>query len=73
LFHVFDVSGGSSQSKEDDMGMTYKTNVLLRPRRRWEYNIKMDVKEDVDWIHLAQYRVQLRVPVKTVMTILTLP
>jgi len=55
------------------MGMTYKTNVLLRPRRRWEYNIKMDVKEDVDWIHLAQYRVQLRVPVKTVMTILTLP
>jgi hypothetical protein len=30
---------------------------LGRPRRRWEDNIKMDLKEirfrDVDWIHLA--------------------
>jgi hypothetical protein len=29
-----------------------------RPRRRWEGNIKMDLREigfgDVDWIHLAQ-------------------
>jgi hypothetical protein len=31
---------------------------LERPRRRWEDNIKMDLREigfgDVDWIHLAQ-------------------
>jgi hypothetical protein len=31
---------------------------LGRPRRRWEDNIKMDLREiafgDVDWIHLAQ-------------------
>jgi hypothetical protein len=30
---------------------------LVRPRRRWEDNIKMDLREigfgDVDWIHLA--------------------
>jgi hypothetical protein len=33
---------------------------LGRPRRRWEDNIKMDLREigfgDVDWIHLAQDR-----------------
>jgi hypothetical protein len=31
-----------------------------RPRRRWEDNIKMDLREigfgDVDWIHLSQDR-----------------
>jgi hypothetical protein len=33
---------------------------LGRPRRRWEDNIKMDLREigfgDMDWIHLAQDR-----------------
>jgi hypothetical protein len=33
---------------------------LGRPRRRWEDNIEMDLREigfvDVDWIHLAQDR-----------------
>jgi hypothetical protein len=33
---------------------------LARPRRRWEDNIKMDLREigfvDGDWIHLAQDR-----------------
>jgi hypothetical protein len=33
---------------------------LGRPRRRWEDNIKMDLRDigfgDVDWIHLAQDR-----------------
>jgi hypothetical protein len=33
-----------------------------RPRRMWESNIKMDLKEigwgGVDWIHLAQNRYQ---------------
>jgi hypothetical protein len=33
---------------------------LGRPRRRWEDNIKMDLREivfgSVDWIHLAQNR-----------------
>jgi hypothetical protein len=38
---------------------------LGRPRRRWEDNIKMDLREigvdGVNWIRLAQYRVQWRV------------
>jgi hypothetical protein len=36
---------------------------LGRPRRRWEDNIKIDLREigfgDVDWIHLAQDRDRL--------------
>jgi hypothetical protein len=36
---------------------------LGRPRRRWEENIKMDLREigfgDVDWIHWAQDRDRL--------------
>jgi hypothetical protein len=42
---------------------------VRRPRRRWEDNIKMDLRErgwsGIDWIHLAQDRNQwkaLRVP-----------
>jgi hypothetical protein len=43
---------------------------LGRPRRRWEDNIKMDVREVVgvrgDWMELAQYRDGWRVLVSTV-------
>jgi hypothetical protein len=46
---------------------------LERHRCSWEDNIRMDVKEirceGEDWIHLAQDRVQWRVPVNTVMTL----
>jgi hypothetical protein len=46
---------------------------LGRPRRRWEDNIKMDLREigfgDVDWIHLAQYRERWRAVVNTVMNL----
>jgi hypothetical protein len=42
-----------------------------RPRRRWEDNIKMDLREividRVNWIQLAQDRVQWRAFVNTVM------
>jgi len=34
---------------------------LGRPRRRWEDNIKIDLREivfDVNWIRLAQHRAQ---------------
>jgi hypothetical protein len=45
-----------------------------RPRRRWENNIKMDLREigfgDVDWIHLAQDRDRWRALVNTVMNLL---
>jgi len=44
---------------------------LGRPRRRWEDNIRMDLRETgwevVDWFHLAQDRDQCRVVVNTVM------
>jgi hypothetical protein len=44
-----------------------------RPRRRWEDNIKMDLRDiEIDganWIQLAQDRVQWRVFVNTVMNL----
>jgi hypothetical protein len=44
-----------------------------RPRRRWEDNIKMDLCEigidEVNWIRLAQDRVQWRVFVNTVINL----
>jgi hypothetical protein len=46
---------------------------LGRPRRRWEYNIKMDLAEigidGANWIRLAQDRVQWRGFVNTVMNL----
>jgi hypothetical protein len=46
---------------------------LGRPRRRWEDNIKMDLREigfgGVDWIHLAQDRDSWRALVNTVMNL----
>jgi hypothetical protein len=45
--------------------------ILGRPRRRWEDNIKIDLREiefgDVDWIHLAQDRDRWRALVNTAM------
>jgi hypothetical protein len=46
---------------------------LGRPRRRWEDNIKMDLREIgfgyVDWIHWAQDRDRWRALVNTVMNL----
>jgi hypothetical protein len=46
---------------------------LGRPRRRWEDNIKIDLREiDIDganWIRLAQDRVQCRAFVNTVINL----
>jgi hypothetical protein len=46
---------------------------LGKPRRGWEDNIKMDLREigfgDVDWIHLAQDRDRWRVLVNTVISL----
>jgi hypothetical protein len=42
---------------------------LGRPRRTWEGNIKINLREigiDENWIRLAQYRVKWRVFVNTV-------
>ena len=44
---------------------------LVRPRHRWEDNIKMDLKEigcgGMDWIDLAQDRDRYRALVKAIM------
>jgi hypothetical protein len=46
---------------------------LERPRRRWEYNIKMDLQEvgweGVDWIDMAQDRDRWRAIVNAVMNL----
>jgi hypothetical protein len=46
---------------------------LERPRRRWEDNIKMDLREKgwvgMDWINLAQDRDQWKAPVNTIMNL----
>jgi ribosome biogenesis protein Nip4 len=46
---------------------------LERPRRRWEDNIKMNLREigfvDVDWIHWVQDRGRWRAFVNTVMNL----
>jgi hypothetical protein len=46
---------------------------LGRPRRRWDGNIKMDLREtgidEANWIWLAQDRVQWRDFVNTVMNL----
>jgi hypothetical protein len=62
----------------------YKYNILVgkpegrrplgRPRRRWEDNIKMDLRktelEGVDWIHLARDRDWWLAFVNTVMNLM---
>jgi hypothetical protein len=46
---------------------------LGRPRRRWEDNMKMDLREirfwDVDWIHWTQDRDRWRALVNAVMNL----
>jgi hypothetical protein len=46
---------------------------LVRPRCRWKDNIKLDLREigidGVNWIQLAQARVQWRASVNTVMNL----
>jgi len=46
---------------------------LWRPRRRWEDNIRMDLREVgfgcVDWMELAQYRDRWRALVSAVMNL----
>jgi hypothetical protein len=46
---------------------------LVRPGRRWERNIEMDLREigwgGMDWIHVAEDRDQWRAFVNTVMNL----
>jgi hypothetical protein len=55
------------------VGKPERRRPLGRPRRRWVYNIKMDLREigwdGMDWIGLAQDGDQWRAVVNTVMNI----
>jgi hypothetical protein len=52
------------------VGRPEGSSLLVRPRRRWEDNIKMDLREmggGMDWINLAQYTDRWRALVSAVM------
>jgi len=55
------------------VGKTEGKRPLVRPRRRWEDNIKMDLQEvgcgSMDWIELAQDRDRWRGIVNAVMNL----
>jgi hypothetical protein len=56
------------------IGRSEGKRLLRRPRRRWEDNIKLDLRDIVidgaNWVQLAQNRVQWRAFVNTVMNLL---
>jgi hypothetical protein len=63
--------GGGERCLQVLVGRPVGKRPLGRPRRRWEDNIKMDLRETVidvaNWIRLVHHRVQWRAFVNTVM------
>jgi hypothetical protein len=59
------------------MGRLKGKRSLGRPKRRWEYNIKMGLREvgceDMDWLELARGRDMWRVLVNKVMNLRVVP
>jgi hypothetical protein len=47
---------GKWESHSKFSSETWREGRLVRPSYGWEDNIKMYLKEGVDWIHLAQDR-----------------
>jgi hypothetical protein len=67
------VHGGGEECIQNLVGRPEGRRALGRSRRRWEDNIKMDLREitfvDVNWIHLAQDRDRWRDLMNTVMNL----
>jgi len=65
--------GGGERLIQGFGGETSGKELLGRPRRRWEDDIKMDLQEvgggDMDWIELAQDRNRWRALVTAVMNL----
>jgi hypothetical protein len=65
--------GGGKKCLQELVGRLEGKRSLGRPRRRWEDNINMDLREigidGANWILLAQDRVQWRAFVNTVMNL----
>jgi len=61
--------GGQERFIQDFGGETRGKSLLVRPRRRWEDNIKMDLQEVgwANWIDLPQDMESWRAILKTVM------
>jgi hypothetical protein len=63
--------GGGRGTYRILVGRPERRRPLGRPRRRWEYNIKIDLQEvgweDMDWIDMAQDRDRWRALVSAVM------
>jgi ribosomal protein L10 len=72
--HVARMGEGSGEVFRVLIGRPEGKRPLERPRRRWEDNIKVDLREigidGANWIRLAQDRVQWRAFVNTVMNLL---
>jgi hypothetical protein len=72
LLHVARI-GENRNAYKILVGMAEGKRPLGRPRRRWVYNIKMDLREigrdGVDWIDMAQDRDQWRALVNMVLNL----
>jgi hypothetical protein len=66
-------AGGGERCLQGLVGRSEGRRPLERPRRRWEDNIKIKLREiridGANWIWLAQNRVQWRAFVNTVMNL----
>jgi hypothetical protein len=67
------IHGAKSNAYRILVGKPERKRPLGTPRRRWEDNIKINLREirwgRMDWIDLAQDRDQWRAPVNTVMNL----